>query len=98
MLGSIIQLHTGSITVAIVLLEVPGGILIIRSYSLGSLSFTLNTISCNSAQRYGICQFHTGSSGIIICQNSCTKKKKSRRHFSALIWAGVILCKTVEFI
>lgn len=86
--GSIVHIHAGNITEVIVDLEDPGGTLIIMSFSFSSLRFTRSPAFCNSSHMYFICLAHTGASGIITSQNSCTNLYRLRRHNSAVIVAG----------
>ena len=70
--ASSVHSHAGNIIVAMVLLVVPGGMFMIRSYGFGK-RFTIQSASfCNSSHKYSICQLNTGSSGIITDQNVST--------------------------
>ena len=72
--GASVHIHAGNMMDTIVLLEVPGGMLMMMSYGLGCLLTMYCANFCNSSHRYSMCQFHTGSSWMMTDQNFCTKK------------------------
>ena len=64
--------------------EEPGEMLIMRSCFLGFPANRFSATSCNSSQRYCMCQFQESGSVFISSQNSFTKSAKDSLHISRM--------------
>ena len=81
--NQLVQHHTGNIMEHMLVLEVPGGILINKSYGPGVLLATIRATLDNSSQRNGMCQLSWRRSFDTSDQNSFVNSYRERRHISA---------------